>query len=174
MVKATETTASTIRPLRQGNEEAEKGRQRRWLSPFEEMSHMFDNFASRHWMRPLSMDWPEWTHIPAPFGGKKPHMEVLERDKEIVLRAELPGVDKKDLEVSMTDHTITVKGTTSYEEKEEKDDYYRSEIAHGTFCRTMLLPSDVDVENVKSTFKNGLLEVHVPKMDKASRKIEIN
>jgi len=125
-------------------------------------------------MRPLHMDWPEWSHLPARFSGKIPHMDIIEKDKEIVLRAELPGVEKKDLDVSMTDHTITIKGTTNYEEKEEKGDYYRAEIAHGEFCRTVLLPGDVDVENVSSSFKNGLLEVHVPKLEKESRKITIN
>lgn len=174
MTRAHETTESSVKPLRSDVEETGKEKPSRWLNPFDEMAHFFDSFSNRNWMRPLHMEWPEWSHISAPFGGKQPHMEVIDREKEIVLRAELPGVDKKDLDVSMSDHTITVKGKTDYEEKEEKGDYYRSEIAHGSFSRTMLLPADVDVENVKSTFKNGLLEIHVPKLEKASRKIAIN
>ena len=174
MTRAHETSERKVEPLRPGGEASGKLKQNRWLSPFEEMSHFFENFAGRNWMRPIHMDWPDWSHMPGPFGGKQPHMEVLDRDKEIILRAELPGVDKKDLEVTMTDHTITVKGVTSYEDKEEKGDYYRSEIAHGTYSRTMLLPADVDTENVKSSFKNGLLEIRVPKLARESRKIDIN
>ncbi|MDH5445000.1 MAG: Hsp20/alpha crystallin family protein [Gammaproteobacteria bacterium] len=174
MTRTHETTQSAVKPLHPSTEEASKTKQHRWLNPFEEMSHLMEGFSARNWMRPLHFSWPEWSHIPAPFGGKQPNMEVIERDKEILLRAELPGVEKKDLDVTMTDHTITIKGTTNYEEKVENGGYYRSEIAHGTFSRTMMLPTDVDLDNVKSSFKNGLLEIHVPKQARASRKISIN
>lgn len=112
--------------------------------------------------------------MPTPFAGKVPHMDVIERDNDIELRAELSGVEKKDLDVSMSDHSITIKGTTHYEEKQGKGDYIHPEIAHGSFYRTMLLSADVDVDRVKSKFKNGLLEVQVPKQAKESRNITIN
>ncbi|MGB5767527.1 MAG: Hsp20/alpha crystallin family protein, partial [Arenicellales bacterium] len=67
------------------------------------------------------------------------------------------------------DNTITVKGSTSEEKKEEKGDYYRSETMKGTFSRTMSLPSDVDGSKANSTFKDGVLEVVVPKLEKARR-----
>lgn len=174
MARTNESGETGNKPLRTGGEEASRTKHSRWLSPFEEMTHMFDNFSSRNWMRPLHMDWPDWSHVPSPFGSKLPHMDIIEREEEVVLRAELPGVEKKDLEVTMSDHAITVKAETNYEGKEEKGDYFRSEIAHGEFCRTVLLPADVDVDNVKSSFKNGLLEVHVPKLEKENRKITIN
>lgn len=174
MARTQESGKSKTIPLRTGGEEASSSKHSRWLSPFEEMSHMLDSLSSRNWMRPLHMEWPQWSHLPTPFAGKLPHVDVIDRENEIVLRAELPGVEKKDLELSMSDHTMTIKGSTSYEEKEEKGDYFRSEIAHGSFSRTVLLPTDVDLDNVHSSFTNGLLEVVVPKLEKAQRKISIN
>lgn len=173
MARLHEADESKVKPMTEPKKES-TAKSSRWLSPFEEMSHLFENFSARNWMRPLHMEWPDWHHISKPFAGKLPHIDVIARDEEIVLRAELPGVDKKDVEVSITDHTMTIKAATNYEKKEEKGDYYRSEIAHGTFSRTVLLPASVDVDNVRSSFKNGLLEVIVPKLARQSRKITIN
>lgn len=82
----------------------------------------------------------------------------------------MPGVAKKDLDISMTDHSVTIKACTSYENKEEKSDYYRSEIEQGEYSRTIGLPADVDIDQAKSSFKNGLLELTVPKMERSQRR----
>jgi len=74
----------------------------------------------------------------------------------------------------MTDHTVMIKGATHYEDKEEKGSFFHSEIAHGEFSRTLVLPADVDVDHARPTFRNGLLEVIVPKQEKIKRKITIN
>ena len=94
---------------------------------------------------------------------------ILIVDDDVLVRADLPGVAKDDIDVSLTDNTITVKGSTSEEKKEEKGDYYRSETMKGSFSRTMSMPSDVDGSKAKSTFKDGVLEVVVPKLEKARR-----
>lgn len=174
MNKTQQSEETKVSPLHMGGQEAVKAKPSKGLSPFEEMSRMFDNLSQRNWMRSLHWGWPEWSHVPTPFGGKLPHVDVLERDDEIVLRAEFPGVEKKDLEVTMTDHTVMIKGTAHYEDKQEEGSYFHSEIAHGEFSRTLVLPADVDVDHAHSTFKNGLLEVIVPKLEKAKRKITIN
>ena len=80
------------------------------------------------------------------------------------------SIIKKDLKISMTDNSVTIKATTSYEEKEEKSDYYRSEIAQGEYTRTVGLPADVDIEKAKSIFKNGVLELTVPKLEHSQRR----
>ena len=72
-----------------------------------------------------------------PYEGKTPSVDVIERDNEIMVKAELPGVDKKDLDISVTSNTVTIKGSTSHEEKEEKGDYYRCEISRGSYSRTL-------------------------------------
>jgi HSP20 family protein len=95
---------------------------------------------------------------------------VIDRDEEVILRAELPGVDKKDLDVSMTDDAVTIRGSCRSEEKEEKGDYFRREVSTGSFSRTVALPADVDGEKAKASFKDGLLELTLPKVKKAMRK----
>jgi HSP20 family protein len=116
---------------------------------------------------------PDWPSVPK-FEVKTPHVDIIDRDKDIVVRADVPGVKKKNLDVSLTDNTITIKGSTSEEKKEEDGNYYRSETVKGSFSRTLSLPSDVDSSKAKSSFKNGVLEVIVPKMRKAhTKKVKI-
>jgi len=143
----------------------------RMVSPFEEMDRIFESFFPRSWMRPARMEWPSMGELAMPFEGKMPRVDVIERDEDIVVRAEMPGVDKKDLDISMTDNTITIKGKTNHEEKEEGANYYRCEITHGSFSRTIALPADVDVDKAKAEFKDGVLEVDLPKLAKSKRRI---
>jgi HSP20 family protein len=98
-----------------------------------------------------------------------PRVDIVERDDEFVVKAELPGVGKKDLDISVTENAVTIKGSTSQEEKEEKGDYYRCEMSHGTYSLTLALPSDVEADKAKAQFKDGVLELTLPKMKKAKR-----
>ncbi len=98
-----------------------------------------------------------------------PRVDIVDRDDDIMVRADVPGVNRENLDVSFTDNTITIKGSTRTEKKEEKGDYYRNETMKGSFTRTMYLPSDVDGSKASSTFKDGVLEVVVPKLEKARR-----
>lgn len=137
----------------------------RALSPFEEMDRLFEGFFPRGWMRPMRWEWPSWAEIERRF----PKVDVIDRDNEIVVKAEVPGVDKKDIEVTTTDNTVTIKGKTSHEEKEEKGDYYRCEISRGSFSRTVALPGEVDGTQAKANFKDGVLELTLPKQAKSKR-----
>ena len=98
-----------------------------------------------------------------------PSLDIVERDNEIVVRAEVPGVDKKDLEISVTDHTVTIKGCTKEEHKEEKGDYFRSEIYQGSFSRSSALPCDVDGDKARASFSDGILELTIPKLETSKR-----
>jgi HSP20 family protein len=138
-------------------------------SPFDEMDRFFDNYFSRRWMQPFRSTRPSWSDLPAPFEGKTPRVDVIERDDEIIVKAEVPGVDKKDLDISVTDNSVSIKGSTRHEAKEEKGDYYRCEISSGSFSRMVRLPADVDAEKARSKFKDGVLELTLPKMKKATR-----
>jgi HSP20 family protein len=159
---------------KESKQELQKAEPRRALSPFEEMDRMFGDFLSRSWMRPFRWEMPSWGEMAKPFEGKMPKVDVIERDDEVVVKAELPGVDKKDLDVSVTENSVTIKGTTSHEEKEEKGDYYRSEISRGAYARTVSLPAYVDADKAKASFKDGVLELKLPKVEKAKRRsIEI-
>lgn len=142
----------------------------RALNPFEEFDHIFDDFFSRRWMRPFSFGHPSWSHLPAPFEGRTPHVDVVDRDNEVFVKAELPGVDKKDIEITLTDNMVTIKGSTSAEEKEEKGDYHRCEISRGSFSRSVMLPDEVDTDKAKAKFKDGVLKLTIPKVKKSKRK----
>jgi len=142
----------------------------RIMNPFEEMERMFESHFPRGWMRPLRWEWPTWPELPMPFEGKMPRVDVVDRDTEVVVRAELPGVDKKDLEVSVTENTVTIHGCTTHEKKEEKENFYRREISRGEFSRTLTLPAVVDGAKVKASFKDGVLELTAPKVTKAKRR----
>lgn len=138
------------------------------LTPFEEMEQFFESSFPRSWIHPFQFDRPSFSKMKA-FEGKSPCVDVIEKDDEIIVKAELPGVDKKDLDISVTNNTVTVKGTTSHEEKEEKDNYYRCEISHGSYSRTLSLPAEIDEEKTKAKFKNGVLKLTLPKIKKSKR-----
>jgi HSP20 family protein len=159
---------------KQSKQELQKAEPKRALSPFEEMDRLFEDYFSRGWMRPFRWEWPSLGEMAKPFEGKMPKVDVIERDDEVVVKAELPGIDKKDLDVSVTENSVTIKGSTSHEEKEEKGDYYRCEISRGAYARTVALPSYVDADKAKASFKDGVLELKLPKVEKSKRRsIEI-
>lgn len=155
---------------KESKQELQKAEPKRALSPFEEMDRMFEDYFSRGWMRPFRWEWPSLGEMAKPFAGKMPKVDVIERDDEVVVKAELPGVEKKDLDVSVTENSVTIKGTTSHEAKEEKGDYYRCEISRGAYARTVALPSYVDADKAKASFKDGVLELKLPKVEKSKRR----
>jgi HSP20 family protein len=142
----------------------------RAMSPFEEMDRLMESFFPRQWLRPFRWEMPSWSELGAPLEMKTPRVDIIDRDNDIVVKAEIPGVKKEDLDVSMTDSTVTIKGTTSHEEKQEKGNYYRCEIARGAFSRTVALPSNVDTDKARAVFNEGILELTIPKVEKAKRK----
>lgn len=140
----------------------------RALSPFEEMERLFEESFPRGWMQ--RWGWPSLGELTRPMERISPRVNVIDRDEEVVVRAEIPGVKKEDLDISVTENSVSIKGSTKHEEKEEKGDYYRCEISSGSFARTVALPSSVDTEKVKATFEDGVLELKIPKISKAKRK----
>lgn len=139
------------------------------MTPFEEMERMFENFMGADWPRPMQWEWPRMMRMRMPLEGKLPRVDVIDRKADVLVRAELPGVDKKDLDVSLSENSVTIKGSTRQESKQEEGDYYRCEISQGAFMRTLLLPCAVDSEAAKASFKDGLLELVLPKREAAKR-----
>ena len=147
-------------------------RPREALTPFDEMDRLFDAF-SRGWMQPFGFRQPRFSEL-SPTDVTFPRFDVIDRDKEIVVRAEIPGVNKDDLEVTLTESLLTISGKTYSEDKDEDGDFYRSEIRQGEFSRSVTLPSDVGADKVPSHFKDGLLTLTLPKLEVARRRrIEI-
>ena len=131
------------------------------LARFErEMEDMFSRFPA----------WP-WGERER---GWAPAVDLVDHKDELVLRADLPGLDEKDIEVTVQDGNLVIHGERKEETEEKKEDYYYSERTYGVFARTLPLPTGVDADKVKATFKNGVLEVHLPKAKEAKgRRIEI-
>lgn len=152
------------------SKEVRKTEPTRALTPFEEFDRYFENIFPSGWLRPTHWEWPTWAETREPFGGKLPKVDIIDREKEVLVRAEVPGVEKDKLDISVTESAITIKGTAHHEEKEEKGEYYRCETSHGTFTRTVALPADVDSEHAKAKYNDGVLEVTVPKLKKAHRR----
>jgi HSP20 family protein len=103
-----------------------------------------------------------------------PPIDVIERKDELVLRADLPGLEQKDVEVEIRDGTLTLRGERKEEHEEKNENYYRAERWEGSFYRSLDLPPGVDAERAEAKFKNGVLEIHLPKSKESKgKKIEI-
>jgi HSP20 family protein len=106
-----------------------------------------------------------------------PAVDILENDNELVLKADLPEVKLEDIDISMENGTLTLKGERKFERTEGKGGYHRIERSYGTFVRCFSLPDTVDIEHVKADYKNGVLTVALPKKELAKPrtvKIELN
>lgn len=139
---------------------------------FADMERFMDRFTRSFPMAPWRTEWPDLWVGEYP-DIKLPKVDVLDLETEIVVKAEIPGVDKKDLDISVNEDSVTLKGSTRQEQKTEKGDYFRSEITQGTFSRTISLPASVDGSKAKAMLKDGMLEIKLPKL-KGSMRHTIN
>lgn len=138
-------------------------------NPFEEMERTFERLMQRDWLRPFKWDWPISSTVAESMNVRLPAVDVIDQDNQVVVRAEMPGIDKKNIEVSMTENSITIRGKARSEAKEERGDFYRSEISQSAFTRTLSLPSGVDPAQVKAKLQDGILEVIVAKANGSRR-----
>jgi len=95
---------------------------------------------------------------------------MFEEKDDIVVKAEIPGMEKNNIEVNLTDHTLTIKGEKKKEDEVKKENNYRSERSYGSFLRTLPLPADVQGDKVKANFENGVMEVRLLKTEAAKAK----
>ncbi|MEW6775497.1 MAG: Hsp20/alpha crystallin family protein [Bdellovibrionota bacterium] len=105
-----------------------------------------------------------------------PKLDVSETDKEVQIAAELPGMDEKDVEVSISGDTLVLKGEKKHEKEEKKKDYYRMERSYGAFHRSIPLPEGVDKDKVDAKFAKGVLTITLPKTveaQKAAKKVQV-
>jgi HSP20 family protein len=138
----------------------------RVVSPFEDMERLFDDLLGRRWLQPFRWERP----FAAEFAAMAPRVDVVDRDNDVLVRAEVPGVKKEDIEVSISGTMLTLRGETKHEEKEEKGDYHRAEMSRGAFVRTLTLPAEVDEAKAKASLKDGVLELVLPKIEQSKRR----
>jgi len=142
-----------------------KKTQRDELTMFDDMEKMFDRFLKDRWSTPIFGGFPEMTNFRLHSEVREPSVDVIEKESDIIVRAEIPGVEKKDIDITLNANNLTLQGKSRHETREDTDEYHRCEIATGAFSRTIALPSDVDGNNVKATFTDGLLEITLPKAE---------
>ncbi|MBW2649019.1 MAG: Hsp20/alpha crystallin family protein [Deltaproteobacteria bacterium] len=130
-----------------------------------EMNRMFDDFFSDFSLAPFGTSVERFEKF-------SPSINVTEDDKEVRISAELPGMDEKDIDVSLTSDTLTIKGEKEEKEEDKGKEYYRMERSYGSFQRVIPLPDEIDTEKTEASFKNGVLNVVLPKIAeaKSSRK----
>ena len=99
-----------------------------------------------------------------------PPVDIYETEDAIVLKAELPGIDPKDVEVRVEDNTLYLKGERKYEKEVNEQNYHRIERSYGSFARSFSLPNSISAEKVKAEYKDGLLTLTMPKREEAKPK----
>lgn len=142
-----------------------------WLTPLHhQIDRVFTDFFGADVPRLARTRWD---------GEFSPSMDVSETDRQLEVTAELPGMDDKDIEVTLTDGVLTVKGEKRSETEEEDKDkhHYRLERSYGAFRRSFRLPPEIDADDVSASFDKGVLKVTVAKREaaeSATRKIEVS
>ena len=112
-----------------------------------EMHDMLNRFSVRPWLE--GFDW-------------KPTVDVFKKDGELIVRAELPGVDRDDIEIDLEGNVLHVKGEKRFTHEVSDDEHYVHEASFGSFRRDMMLPDGVDFDAIEAVFENGILELHIP------------
>lgn len=136
------------------------------------LDRWFDRMADEFWRRPFpsllrpERMWPSDMDMMA----RMPAVDVYEDKDVVVIKAEIPGLSKEDISVQVTDSTLTIKGEKKREEEIKDENYYCCERSFGAFTRAVDLPSEVKADQVKASFKNGVLEVRMPKTEEAKKK----
>lgn len=125
----------------------------------------FDPFATD--LRLFQDTLSQWLDAPTSGRPWTPAVDILENENEVVLKADLPDVDMKDIHVQIENGTLTLKGHRNFENEEKKKGYHRIERSYGSFARYFSLPETVDPEKVAAEYKNGVLTVTLPKKELA-------
>ena len=120
------------------------------------INRVFDDFFSGFNLEPFGR-----------FSGFTPHVDVTETDKEIRISAELPGMDEKDIDISVTKKALTIKGEKKEEKEDKGEGYYKCERSYGSFHRTIPLYTEIDTDRVEASFKKGVLNIVLPKSPEA-------
>ena len=134
-----------------------------FLSLFPE-TRALDRFFEGFWPSDLFDGEREWD----------PAFDVAENENEYVIKGEIPGIDSKDLDISLLDGVLTIKGEKKKEREDKEANYHRVERCYGSFYRSFQVPDDVKTEELDASYKDGIITLTLPKTEKkAARKIEV-
>jgi len=99
-----------------------------------------------------------------------PSLDLSETKNDLVVKAELPGIDPKDIDISLANDVLTIKGEKKQEKEEKEEDYHLIERSYGAFTRSIRLPREVQSDKINASYKNGILRVTLPKSEEAKKK----
>jgi HSP20 family protein len=123
-----------------------------------EMDKLWDSFFER---RPVRIE-EETEFLPA--------LDLAETDNELVVKCEVPGLEPKDIDISLSDRMLTIRGEKKQEREERKADYHLVERSYGAFTRSVQLPTEVQSDKISASYKNGILKINLPKSEEAKKK----
>jgi HSP20 family protein len=141
-----------------------------WMRPYEEFERFFGRMLGRDWPKPFKWEMPAWNELMGTVDVRLPSIDVVDHDDHLLVRAEVPGVNKDDLDVSISENVLTIKGDTRREEKKEAGDYFRQEIARTSFARSFSLPVAVDAAKINAALNDGILEITIAKTENSKRR----
>ena len=146
------------------------GMMRRFTKDMERLFNDFEEYRFAHFFKDfvpfrMEFDTAKWV----------PQIEVLQNNGQLLVRADLPGLTKEDVNVELTNDMLTISGERKDEKEEKREGYYRSERSYGSFYREIPLPKGAKTGDATATFRNGVLEITmpVPKVETSTRKLEI-
>jgi HSP20 family protein len=131
--------------------------------PFRELEDMFDRHTGR-------LNWPRFSREVFTTAEWSPKVDIVETDKEYTIKAELPEVNKEDVKVNVENGELTISGERKQEKEEKGKKFHRVERFYGSFMRSFTLPDNVDAANIKASFKDGMLNLTLPKTAEAKPK----
>ena len=141
------------------------------VSRVEDFEHWMEHFMDDMWRRPFPSLFGRDRWLPIrPSSIRMPSLDVYEEKDSVVVKAELPGMKKEEVEVNLAAETLTIKGEKKEDKEVKEDDYYRRERSYGSFLRSVSLPCEVKSAEIKASFKDGVLEVRMPKTEEAKKK----
>ena len=137
---------------------------RRW-QPFRGMDEGMERFFEGWPLR-----WHPWTRHARAVREWAPRLDMFDYGDRVIVKVELPGVDKDDIDISVVGDVLTIKGERKAEEEVKDEDYYCCERYRGSFYRTIQVPADVDTEKIEASYGNGVLEITLPKVPEVTPK----
>lgn len=125
----------------------------------ERMNRVFEDAAGR-----------SWKDEPSATTSWSPAVDIYETENEIIVQAELPGVDRNDISLNLENNVLTLKGERRFEKETKQDNYHRIERAYGTFSRAFSIPTLVDEDKINAEYKDGILKIALPKKEQIKAK----
>jgi HSP20 family protein len=138
---------------------------------FSDVERVFEDWFEDFWSKPFPRMWrPSFARL-RPLSFEAPTLDVYEQKDDLIVKAEIPGLTNEEIDITLEGDTLTIKGERKKEEEVKDEDFYRSERTYGAFSRSIELPVAVQSDKVTASFKNGVVEIRLPKTEEAKKNV---